>query len=854
MRTLPTSLLLLLIPAIAVAGTEAIPISPAPEWVLRHPIEFERTPAEDTVSDGVYWLLVDTQVRIEEGREERYSEIALKVLDESGANLAGTISIDFDPEYESLVVHAVDVVRDESRQDRYRADRVQMIRRETELEAQLYDGRLTFNLVLDDLRVGDVVNYAYTVSGANPIFRGTYSDEFYTEWDVPVESYRFRLLWPEHRPLNIRAIGTAPQPIKTSAHAVDEYTWASTRVPAKLPDGNTPGWYSTYAGVQLSEWASWQAVVEWALPLYAPDLEAVEAEAERLRASGDGDAARLIAALRLTQDSVRYVAFEMGRGSHEPRPPAQTLRQRFGDCKDKSLLLVSLLRALGISASPALVHSSLDKGLLDRLPTPLAFDHVIVEADLGDRRIWVDPTSTFQRGDIDHIHQPDFGYALPIRVDASKLVEMAQPRSGAPIRSVEQVLDLSSGDGEPADFSVRSVYRAAAADDVRAWLANQSAEAIDKSYLNYYASNYPGIRRLGPVEFDDDEHHNEITIRESYQIDEIWQYDESTGRTFAEVLPQETIDLLEFPYTSVRTTPLAIDHPVHLFQQIEVRLPGDWNFEPSADALENDAVAMTYSARASGSKLRLTYSYRTKTDHIVADAAPGYLQDLEDFYDILGYRLSPPGSGPINWALLTIYASAFVIGGFIARRLYLFEPKQGPPKIPAADRLEGLGGWLAFVGLAVIVIPFRVLYDSFQILLTFDASTWIELMSPAAEAYHPLWAPFLILEVAFGGLILPVTLVLLLLFITRRLSFPILYRGFLVVHTLFQLFEASIVSFLPDAILSSEEYAQVGRNCVIAACWFLYLGGSKRVAATFTRRRISSEPHDTDGELVDITT
>ena len=45
---------------------------------------------------------------------------------------------------------------------------------------------------------------------------------------------------------------------------------------------------------------------------------------------------------------------EVGIGGYRPHPPQQVMERRWGDCKDKALLLVDLLREAGIEAYPAL--------------------------------------------------------------------------------------------------------------------------------------------------------------------------------------------------------------------------------------------------------------------------------------------------------------------------------------------------------------------------------------------------------------------------------------------------------------------------------------------------------------------
>ncbi|MFX8207373.1 transglutaminase domain-containing protein, partial [Acinetobacter baumannii] len=83
--------------------------------------------------------------------------------------------------------------------------------------------------------------------------------------------------------------------------------------------------------------------------------------------------ARLLAALRFVQREVRYLGIEMGANSHAPHPPETVLPRRYGDCKDKTLLTLTLLGRLGIPASPALVHTTERQAAAERLPTPWAF-------------------------------------------------------------------------------------------------------------------------------------------------------------------------------------------------------------------------------------------------------------------------------------------------------------------------------------------------------------------------------------------------------------------------------------------------------------------------------------------------
>jgi hypothetical protein len=80
---------------------------------------------------------------------------------------------------------------------------------------------------------------------------------------------------------------------------------------------------------------------------------------------------------------------------------AQDLR---GDCKDKSALLLGLLRGASIPAHIAVINSRM-QGETPYLPSG-RFDHAIVVAGTGDNRVWLDPAGgTYTFGQVPYNDQ-----------------------------------------------------------------------------------------------------------------------------------------------------------------------------------------------------------------------------------------------------------------------------------------------------------------------------------------------------------------------------------------------------------------------------------------------------------------
>jgi hypothetical protein len=120
----------------------------------------------------------------------------------------------------------------------------------------------------------------------------------------------------------------------------------------------------------------------------------VTALAAQLTAGATTPLEKLSRLTRFTQSDVRYVAIELGVGGYQPHLADEVLKNRYGDCKDKVCLLLSLLAAAGIAGEPALVKTA-GEGTLDTALVDLGqFDHMIARVQAGDRVVWVDPTAS----------------------------------------------------------------------------------------------------------------------------------------------------------------------------------------------------------------------------------------------------------------------------------------------------------------------------------------------------------------------------------------------------------------------------------------------------------------------------
>ena len=613
-------------------------VGPAPAWVIPiAPASTSRKP--HSAVRGVEALLSDTQTRIDAVGKTSYVHIANKALASSGVEAAGNITMDFEPTYQSFTLHALRLIRDGVAIDKLGSARIDVLQRETELELRIYDGRKTVNVELDDLRVGDIVEYAYSVSGHNPVFKNKLSGGMRLQFGVPVDRIFARVLAPVGRPLKFENKNTKLAPQMLDAGGYRDYRWNLAGMPGVRVEKDAPEGFDPRASVEWTEFADWPAVVQWALPLYrhgAPG-PAVNAEIARIAAASQVPAERLRAVLQLVQREIRYLGVEIGAGTHAPASPDVVIKRRFGDCKDKATLVVAMLGALGIEAAPALVHTDrLEPGAL---ATPHAFNHVIVRALVDGKTYWIDPTRAEQQGDLAHLYQPDYGMALVLDAGSGTLVKMGA--QAAARRVIRAIFDLRGPFDAPAGYVVSTTVQGAEADRMRARLTTVGSADIEMEYLNFYARSYPGIRTAKPMEVKDDLASNMLTMTEHYEIANFWQRKGKKKRLEAYLGSAEIRSRLDAPDVLKRLAPIKLVYPEEVEEVTEVKLPETWDIKPETYKVSDPAFTFEHATvlSADARTITMTDRYRALADRVQPAAVAVYAGRLRAADDELGMSL-----------------------------------------------------------------------------------------------------------------------------------------------------------------------------------------------------------------------
>jgi transglutaminase-like putative cysteine protease len=618
-----------LAPRLAFAGDFSV--APAPKWIDRLSVDTTATLPAGEARYGTYALLDDHQVNAGATTTNYYRRVR-KVLSPTGVQNASEVAFDFDPTYERLVIHDISVIRDGQRKSVLEAGSIRVIEKEDEQRDHLYDGILSAVAFVNDLRPGDVLDYSWSTEGANPLLGGRFADTFELTADVPTKLIRHRLVFP--RPLHYRSTVAGIEPAIANGVYASIYTWTRANVPALNVEDNLPDWFDPYDHIQVSEFASWHDIALWSDSLFqlnAPSRAAVAKLAQQIRASHPRQSDQIVAAIRFVQDDIRYLGIEMGRNSHQPHQPADVLEQRWGDCKDKSFLLASLLRELGVDAYPALVNTKLRHNMDRELPSPFEFDHVITQVRHAGHTYWIDPTLADQGGSLETIETPNDERALVVSKETNALATIVTNQKGS--TAIAMTYTSSSWDA-PTSLVVETTYSGGDADVVRGDLASLTVADLAKERINKLAADQPKIVPAGPLQIRDDRAGNVITLTERYTIRDFWK-----NGSFA-VNPHAIEDHLQQPDTIIRAMPLALDFPLALHEQVVFRLPSAVNIEGSGDLVETPAIRYVSTVEDAGKTVTMDYDLRALADGIAAKDVPDHLSKVNSLLDGTGITLT----------------------------------------------------------------------------------------------------------------------------------------------------------------------------------------------------------------------
>ncbi len=180
--------------------------------------------------------------------------------------------------------------------------------------------------------------------------------------------------------------------------------------------------------------------------------------------------------------------YRLGESGYTPARPQEVLERKYGDCKDKSILLISLLHSLNIEAKPMLLITS-DEGVVRPDFPSWEFNHMIVKVTGTDaKNYWLDPTVNHCA--LGQLPDHDEGaYALVLNDDNTSQIETI-PAS----KYADNVEDINMKVTIPAlnetDFDITMRFKGQSNSSTRSFFNEKTHDEMIKFCRSLVADDY----------------------------------------------------------------------------------------------------------------------------------------------------------------------------------------------------------------------------------------------------------------------------------------------------------------------------------------------------------------------------
>jgi len=411
-----------------------------PAW-LREAVQRKATPAMGAGAAVLHDESINTFAP--NGRLTTVTREATRIFGPAGRS-AATVLISYDSSCEKITDFHAWLINPDGSVKNYRIKDAMDISVSSAIYTEVHNIVLT---AVADAYKGCVFACEYTKASRGIFGQNTWS--FQSARPVALSSVTYII----PKDWTIKAVmpgGAPPDPVVSDTPSGRSHTWEMRDVPA-IQNEMAGEMFGTAAAPRriiqrlnidvfppagmakppIVSFTNWADVSRYATSLQlapvTPD-KTVEAKTRELLAAAGADADsglwERIGALARFAQSINYIeiAMNLGKGGGlTPRAAPEVLKTGYGDCKDKSTLLRSMLKVAGVESYAVLVYSGNRSWVTEDWPTLSVFNHMITAIKIDDpsvtspmiveapglgRLLFFDPTDQFTPlGDMPRVNQ-----------------------------------------------------------------------------------------------------------------------------------------------------------------------------------------------------------------------------------------------------------------------------------------------------------------------------------------------------------------------------------------------------------------------------------------------------------------
>jgi transglutaminase-like putative cysteine protease len=276
-------------------------------------------------------------------------------------------------------------------------------------ESSFYDDGKMKELIFPKSPKNSIIKVSYTEKYTLPYLYGIY---FFSTY-IPVVKSEYSVSFPDDVQLGYKLFNAEKDNIRfteTKKKNIITYTWVAENIKSYSRTYNdykdfSISYYEPHLLLSIKSiknnnflsdykdlYKSYMILIKNPYPEIDPGFKTI---VDSICKDRNTEIETLEAIYYFVQSKIKYIAIEDGFAGFVPENPLLVFNRRYGDCKGKSNLLVTLLRQANIKAWLTWVGTRYKPYKYTEFPSPYNDNHMIVTAQINGKDYFLDATSGF---------------------------------------------------------------------------------------------------------------------------------------------------------------------------------------------------------------------------------------------------------------------------------------------------------------------------------------------------------------------------------------------------------------------------------------------------------------------------
>jgi len=370
----------------------------------------EKSPSAEAYPDAsALYLLADETIRLTKNCQvQSEHHYVIKILNDRGKENYGEVTLSYDSTYETVDLEYARTIRPDGTVVSVGDKNIRDV--SLYMNYPLYSNARARIISMPEVTPGCIIEYKVKILQTKLPNQKDFDSVYWLQMDEPILLQRVVLAIPKDRQLRHKVVnagyntfGFNMEPVVREVGDERIYSLEFKDVPQIIPEPSMPPISKVNAYLLLTTFASWEEIYRWWRGLYQDKIradDAIAAKVAELVKDKKTEEDKIRAIYDYCAQEIRYVAVEYGDAGYEPHEAPEIFSNKYGDCKDKAILLVAMLKKAGIEAYPVLISTDDSLDNQEDLPS-LLFNHAIAAVKVKGRLVFMDATaSTTSFGDL----------------------------------------------------------------------------------------------------------------------------------------------------------------------------------------------------------------------------------------------------------------------------------------------------------------------------------------------------------------------------------------------------------------------------------------------------------------------